>query len=82
MVALRRIGDRLYDTVNLRTKITSFRGFDASVILILRGGILTSIGSFLQMLSQRISIGIVLAARLGVARPAEQKAKFPKRRIG
>ena len=29
---------------NLRTKILDFRGFDSSRILILRGGILTSIG--------------------------------------
>ena len=33
-------------TANLRTKIPDFRGFDASRILILRGGVLMPIGDF------------------------------------
>ena len=44
------------DTANLRTKILAFRGFDSGRILILRGGILMSIGNFPEMLSQRILV--------------------------
>ena len=33
-----------YASANLRTKILDFRGFDSSRILVLRGGILMSIG--------------------------------------
>ena len=43
-----------------------FRGFDPSVILILRGGILMSIGNFLESLRQAILVGIMLVGRLGV----------------
>ena len=35
-----------YITANLRTKILDFRGFDSSIILMSRGGILMSIGHF------------------------------------
>ena len=42
------------------------RGFDSSRILMLRGGILMSIGNFLESLSQAILVGIILAGRLGV----------------
>ena len=31
---------------NLRTKILDFRGFDSSILFIIRGGMLMSIGSF------------------------------------
>ena len=41
-------------TANLRTKVLDFRGFDSSIILILRGGILMSIGNFPESLSQAI----------------------------
>ena len=51
---------------NLRTKILDFRGFDSSRILIPRGGILTSIGNFPEILNQAILVGIILAGRLGV----------------
>ena len=44
-------------TANLRTKILDFRGFDSSRILILRGGILMSIGSLPESLSQAILVG-------------------------
>ena len=54
-------------TANLRTKILDFRGFYSSVILILRGGILMSIGSFSKSLSQRILVGIILVGRFGVS---------------
>ena len=40
-------------TANLRTKILDFRGFDSSIILRLRGGILMSIGSFPESLVSR-----------------------------
>ena len=51
---------------SLRAKTLDFGGFDSSRILILRGGIPMSKGNFLEMLSQRISAGIILAGRLGV----------------
>ena len=35
-------------TANLRTNIMGFRGFDSSVILILRGGIPRPIGNILE----------------------------------
>ena len=55
-------------TANLRTKIMDFRGFYSSIILMLRGGILMSIGNFLVTLSQAILVGIMLAGRSGVVR--------------
>ena len=48
-------------TANLRTEMLDFRGFDSNIILVVRGGILMSIGSSLEILSQRI-----LVWRLGV----------------
>ena len=53
-------------TANLRTKILDFRGIDSSRILIVRGGILKSIGNFPERLSQQILVGIILVGRLGV----------------
>ena len=41
----------LYCTVDLRTKILDFRGFDSSRILVLRGGILMSTGNFPESLT-------------------------------
>ena len=52
---------------NLRTKILDFRGFDSSRILILRDGILVSIGNLQEILSRRILVGIILVGRLGAA---------------
>ena len=52
---------------NLGTKIMDFRGFDSSVILILRGGIPRSIASFPEGLSQAILVGMMLVGRLGEA---------------
>ena len=52
---------------NLRTNIMDFRGFDSSIILIIVGGILMSIGDFPESLSQAILAGIMLVGRLGVA---------------
>ena len=54
-------------TANLRTNIMDFRGFDSSVMLIIRGGILMSIGDFPETLSQQILVGIMLEGRLGVS---------------
>ena len=45
--------------------IIDFRGFDSSIILIIRGGILMSIGDFPESLSQAILVGIMLVGRLG-----------------
>ena len=53
-------------TANLRAQILDFRGFDSSRILILRGGIIMSIGNFLESLSQAILVGRFLVGRLGV----------------
>ena len=52
-------------TANLRTKILDFRGFDSSIILIIRGWILMSTGNFPESLSQAILVGIILVGRLG-----------------
>ena len=52
-------------TANLPTNIVDFRAFDSSTILILRGGILRSIGNFPESLSQAILVGIRLVGRLG-----------------
>ena len=49
------------------TKTLDFRGFDAYIILILRGGILMSIGKCPEMLSQLMLVGIILVGRLGVS---------------
>ena len=57
----------MHATPNLPTSIVEFRGFDSSIILILRGGILMSIGDFPEMLSQAILVGIILVGRLGVS---------------
>ena len=47
-------------TANLRTKILDFRGFDA------RGGISQPHRDFPESLRQAISVGIILAGRLGL----------------
>ena len=57
--------DTLLVTANLRTIIMAFRGFDSSIILILRSGILMSKGDFPESLDQAIVVGIMLG-RLGV----------------
>ena len=48
----------------LPVTLLDFRGFDSSRIWILRGGILMSVGNFSEGLSQRISVGRLLAGRL------------------
>ena len=47
-------------TVNLPTNIMDFRGFESSVILIVRGGILMSIGDVPEVLSQAILVGTTI----------------------
>ena len=44
-----------------------FRGFDSRIMLSLRGGILMSIGNFLEDLSQTILVGIIVVGKLGVS---------------
>ena len=51
---------------NPPTNIMDFRGFDSSIILILRSGICMSIGDFPESLNQAILVGIMLVGRLGV----------------
>ena len=61
--------NRLYvirRTANLRTNIMDFRGFDSSIILMLRGGIPWPMGNFLQSLSQAILVGIILVGRFDI----------------
>ena len=58
----------LSDTPNLPTNIVDFRGFDSSIILILRGGILMSMEDFPESSSQAIVVGIMLVGRSGVHR--------------
>ena len=57
---------RSYDTANLPTNIMDFGGFDSSIILSLRGGILMSIGDFPECLSQAILVRIILVGKSGV----------------
>ena len=53
-------------TPDLPTNIVDFGGFDSSVILIERGGILMSKGDFPESLSQAMLVGVMLVGRLGV----------------
>ena len=54
-------------TANLCTKILDFRWFDSSISLNLWGGILMSIGDFLEILSQAILAGINLCREIGLS---------------
>ena len=51
---------------DLRTNVLDFRGFDSSIILVLRGGSPRPIWNFLESLSQAILVGIMLVRRLAV----------------
>ena len=55
-------------TANLPTNTVDCRGFDSSIILNLRGGILRCIGDFPESLSQAMLVGTMLVGRLGVVR--------------
>ena len=72
---IKRIGEVM--TVNLRTKILDFRGFDSSIISMLRGGILMPTGNFPESLSQAILVGIILVGRLGVHMLTSTCARIP-----
>ena len=51
-------------TANLPTNIVDFKGFDSSIILISRGGILMSVGDFPESLSQAILVGCNVRRRM------------------
>ena len=53
-------------TPNLHTDIMDIRGLDSNISLIIRGGIVMSIGDFPESLSQAILVGIMLVRRLAV----------------
>ena len=53
-------------TANLRTKILDFGGFDSSIIFIIRGGIMVSVGKVSAIWSREILVGLILVWRLGV----------------
>ena len=55
-----------HTTPNLPANIMDFKGFDSSIILILRGGIPRPIGDFPECLSQAMLVGITLVGWLGV----------------
>ena len=64
-------------TANLPTNIVDFGGFDSSIILFYRGGILMSIWNFRESLSRAMLVGTMLVGRLGVfasyPKPAEAR---------
>ena len=55
----------VHDTPSLPTNIVDFRGFDSSIILILRDGILMSIGDFPESLSQAMLAGCNVSREIG-----------------
>ena len=57
--------ERRCNTPNPPTKIVDFKGFDSSIILILRGEILRPIGDFPESLSQALLVGVMLVGRSG-----------------
>ena len=59
-------GTACITTPNLPTNIMDFKGFDSSIILILRGGIPRLIENFRESLNQAILVGIMLVGRLCV----------------
>ena len=65
MITIVITGGNMKGTANLRTSTDTMdsRGFDSSIISMLRGGIPRSIGNFQESLSQAISVGIMLAGR-------------------
>ena len=68
-------------TANPPTNIVGFRGLDSSIILIIRGGILTSIGDFPESLSQAMLVGTMLVGRLGMRRQgtvSKHRSSLPK----
>ena len=71
----RRDDSRVVITANLCTEILDSRGFDSSRILIVRGGILMSIGDAPGILSKRIpAVGMILAGRWDAVSPSWSRA--------
>ena len=62
-------------TPNLPTNIVDFKGFDSSIIWILRGGIPRPIGDFPESLGQAMLVGIMSVGRLGVARVSGSRGR-------
>ena len=56
----------IWATANFGSNNMDFRGFDSSIILSSKGGMLMSIGNFPEMLSQAILVGTMFVGRLGV----------------
>ena len=52
-------------TANLRTNIMDVRGFDSTMILMLRGAILMSIGNFPEVLSQAMLVECNVIREIG-----------------
>ena len=52
-------------TANLPTNIVDFGGFDSSIILVLRGGILVPTGDFPENMSQAMLVGCNFSRRIG-----------------
>ena len=65
------------DTPNLPTNIVDIRGFDSSMMLNLRGGILMSVGDFPESLSQAMLVGCNVSREIGCKTPAGPTATSP-----
>ena len=63
------------DMASLPTNIVGFRGFDSSIMLFLRGGILRPKGDFLESLSHAMLVGTMLVGRLGVHAPKHTRER-------
>ena len=57
----------MLDTANLPTNIVDFGGFDSSIMLFLRGGILMSMGDFPDSLTRAMLVGTMLVGKSGVS---------------
>ena len=65
----------LPNAANVRTKILEFRGFDSSIILILRHGVPRLVRNFPEMLSQAVLVGVISVGRLGVGHRGISQAR-------
>ena len=52
-----------------------FRGFDSSIMLILRGGIPRPMGDFPESLSQAMLVEVMLVGRLGVQSASQVQSR-------
>ena len=66
LVIWRRCAPAPLATPDLPANIVEFRGFDSSIVLILRGGIPRPIGDSPESSSQAMLVGTMLVGRLGV----------------